>query len=46
MNTTAATVDPNAARRRRTANLEADLAARILVKDGATGTLLQSFQLS
>ena len=46
MSTTAATVDPNEARRARTAGLAADLAARILVKDGATGTLLQGFELS
>ncbi len=46
MSTTAATTDPNEARRRRTEGLDADLASRILVKDGATGTLLQSFQLT
>ena len=46
MSTRAAKVDPNEARRARTAGLEADLAARILVKDGATGTLLQGFQLT
>jgi len=46
VSTTAATIDPNEARRRRTAALEADLARRILVKDGATGTLLQGRQLS
>ncbi|MEX1345353.1 MAG: methionine synthase [Candidatus Limnocylindrales bacterium] len=39
-------MDPNEARRQRTEGLDADLASRILVKDGATGTLLQSFELT
>ena len=46
MSRTAATVDPNEARRARTHGLDADLAQRILVKDGATGTLLQGFELT
>ena len=43
---TTAGADPDEARRARTAGLEADLATRILVKDGATGTLLQGRPLT
>ena len=38
-------IDPNEARRERTARLDEVLRERILVKDGATGTLLQAFEL-
>ena len=42
---TKSSVDPNVARRARTAGLADVLRERILVKDGATGTLLQGFGL-
>ncbi len=43
---TSAVRDPSEARATRTAGLADDLRRRILVKDGATGTLLQGFGLS
>ncbi len=41
----AVSIDPNEARRARTAGLDQVLIERILVKDGATGTLLQGHRL-